>query len=811
MKILFVTPYFLQKGKTGTGMLIYTYRMAKALLALGHNPIIVCGGNCCKHEKFDGIDVYRVANTINKTNLQLIDQLLECTIGNYLIQQKVNEICKNQEIDIIQYAGNNGGGLFHKGKTPAVMRLSSYYKVTFATNLQYSKLQIAIHSYIERMAGKKMDGLYCPSKNLSEAFSKDIKRKVHVIEPPFFNEEERTDSKIYEKYFQDKKYILYYGTIWPEKGVLLLADIAVELLNKHPELYIAFIGDNCNFQGRSTLEEIRKKTQKVSEHIIYMKALPHSQLYPIIQKSELVILPSYMENISNACLESMYFGKIVVGTNGASFEQLIENGVNGYLFEQGNSKDLLRSINIALSLSPKEKDVMEQSARERIDVLKPENAVKRTLAFYHYIMNKKSKQSLTNNWRTLFMKSKHMGKNIAILIPGLFGGGAERVASVLSQYFYEKGYKIYIFTDKPFDRKRDYKFCGTVIPLNISVTFCSNTYLNNIIQLYTLLRKAHLVRTLKKKFHIDYSISFMEEYNLINILSRYNDKVIIRVCTILSERKEEFKENLYYNHLLLRLLYNKANHIIVMTQYAKKDLYANYEISKRKINIIPNPLFLNQSEKKAEEIRKEWKYGYNTIISVARLEKIKQQQHIIRAFSELLKTHIEATLIFVGNDKTEYAKYLKKLVREYGIEKNIFFTGRQKDVSFFLQNSKIFIMTSKTEGFPNSMIEAMEMGLPVISADCPGAPREILAPEYNQKAIQHIEYGSYGILVKNMDGNEYHSKTPLTKAEKYLAEAMERLLSDDKLYDYYKNAGKQKVKEYNSETIGKFWESIMKG
>ena len=402
-------------------------------------------------------------------------------------------------------------------------------------------------------------------------------------------------------------------------------------------------------------------------------------------------------------------------------------------------------------------------------------------------------------------------KRIAILLPVMYGGGAERVASILSQYFYEKKYLVYIFTDLPSNKKRDYEFKGKIVPLKIQVEYPQNNILKQVMQIYQLLLKVKKVKALKKQYGIDISISFMEEYNLINVMSKVKDKTFIRVCTILSVRKEEFTGNIYYHPKILKFIYNRACKVIVMTNYAKNDLVQNYGIYAKQIQIIPNPLFL-ENKKEKRESQEIWEYGSKAIVSVARLEEIKQQQHIIRSFSKALINQPDAKLVFVGNGSGKYIEYLKKLIKELKIEQSVNLVGRQKNIEFYLTNSKAFVLTSKTEGFPNSMLEALEVGIPVISSDCPGAPREILHPGMKPETkVEQIVYGEYGILVPHLDGKKYSAKEVLTKEEKYLQIAMEEILSSSELENKYRNIANDNMKKYAVETIGNDWEILFRG
>lgn len=118
-----------------------------------------------------------------------------------------------------------------------------------------------------------------------------------------------------------------------------------------------------------------------------MNALPHNLLYPIIQKAEFVIFPSLSENFSNACMEAMHFERVVIGTDGASYEQLIEDGKSGLLCIPGDAKSLLDKMNEAAAMSDAQKAEMGKKAKERIDRLAPEITIHKLVRYYQYIID----------------------------------------------------------------------------------------------------------------------------------------------------------------------------------------------------------------------------------------------------------------------------------------------------------------------------------------------------------------------------------------------------------------------------------------
>jgi glycosyltransferase involved in cell wall biosynthesis len=137
--------------------------------------------------------------------------------------------------------------------------------------------------------------------------------------------------------------------------------------------------------GSSMAAFARSHCRRFADRLILLENLRHAQLYPIIDRSHLVVLPSLIDNLPNSCLEAMGLGKVVIGTKGTSFDELITDGVNGFLVDP-NSPDALADKLIAAWVDPK-LNQMSAAAKQRIEDFAPDKTVGSLLTYYFGVLN----------------------------------------------------------------------------------------------------------------------------------------------------------------------------------------------------------------------------------------------------------------------------------------------------------------------------------------------------------------------------------------------------------------------------------------
>lgn len=349
--------------------------------------MILAVGGWDSHRTERGIEIWTVSvKTYHNYKSQSLNYALSALQTGYALNRKITELLKKIHIDIIQFTSLYGIALLYHEKVPTVLRLSSYAKTAFSSYQTHSLETVRMMALIERASSHRCNAIFAPCITNAAQFGRDCRRRVKVIETPFVNDVEEYDYQFYNHYLQGKKYVLFFGALYAEKGILVIAEILEKFLENNPDYDFVFIGDECRINGENSTRLLQEKAGKYVDRIIISKALEHKQLYPVICSADFVVLPSYMENLSNACIEAMYFERVVIGTDGASFEQLIKHGKNGLLCQIGNSQDLLEKMQMAVAMGEKEKMEMGKWAKRRIDRLQPDYVVRKLVSLYEYVI-----------------------------------------------------------------------------------------------------------------------------------------------------------------------------------------------------------------------------------------------------------------------------------------------------------------------------------------------------------------------------------------------------------------------------------------
>lgn len=374
-------------------------------------------------------------------------------------------------------------------------------------------------------------------------------------------------------------------------------------------------------------------------------------------------------------------------------------------------------------------------------------------------------------------------KNIGLIINSLQGGGAERCAADLSIYFSQNGYRVYIFTDLSIEVK--YEYSGTLVNFRCSFQWANNSKEN------PLLKKVGELKELKKKYHIDIAISFMQLANYINILSKEEEKVILTTHSLNSEYAK-FENNVFWSEQTFKELYQYADVITFPSDYCRNDWLTHYGDDNNITRTIYNPVHLMQ--------RNENAYRKNIVIAIGRMQGIKRQWHLIRAFKLVREECPNSRLVILGEG--ELRETLEALIKELGLEHTVELPGNVKNVEDYLAQAKVFAITSRCEAMPCSVLEAMSAGVPVVACDIPGGIREELGITMAAGESIYPIQGKCGIITPYIKET---CEEDFSYEERCLAEEIIHLLKDEALRKDMERNAIELVEKFTVEKIGSIW------
>lgn len=360
---------------------------------------------------------------------------------------------------------------------------------------------------------------------------------------------------------------------------------------------------------------------------------------------------------------------------------------------------------------------------------------------------------------------KQRRKRIMLLVPMLHQGGFERVC-VATARLLEPFYEVYVVIFDSSDIAYDIKGIN-VIDLRLG---SKKGVAAKIVQ---VIRRCIHVMRLKNSMGIDIAYSFGPTANLANMASfgKAEKWLGIRSYMDMGNPKQ------------IRLFCKYADRVICCSEAIRQEVQEKYKC--QKAVTLNNPFDIGEIMQlaKQDEAELPWEEG-RILVSMGREDVVKGFWHLIKSFALVHKELPDTKLMIIG--KGEFTPY-RELVNRLGIDDAVYFTGVKKNPYPYLQKGCLYVLTSYYEGFPNAMVEAMAMGLPVIATDCMTGPGEILEDKY-------------GILVPNMSPDINLDEKVLTEEEKKLSERIVKLLENPEAMEHYREMSVKRAADYSKES-----------
>ena len=317
----------------------------------------------------------------------------------------------------------------------------------------------------------------------------------------------------------------------------------------------------------------------------------------------------------------------------------------------------------------------------------------------------------------------HKPRHIAIYLPSLRGGGAERVMVTLANGFAARGHRVDLVL-----AKAEGPYLSEVDARVRLVDLDRRRVLSSLLPLARYVRRERP----------DAMLSAMNHANIIAILARELARVKMRL--VVSEHSAP-SGNLSGGgmapvlRLLMRQLYPRADAVVCVSRGVENELKQMFGLPAEKLRTIYNPLDIDRINRlKTAPVDHPWLALDQppVILAVGRLVEAKDYPTLLKAFARL-RQHRPCRLIILGEGSER--DRLRELAVSLGIAEDVDFPGFQDNPFAWMAACDVYVMSSAWEGLPGSLQQALACGAKVVSTDCRTGPAEIL------------EYGRWGHLV----------------------------------------------------------------
>lgn len=358
---------------------------------------------------------------------------------------------------------------------------------------------------------------------------------------------------------------------------------------------------------------------------------------------------------------------------------------------------------------------------------------------------------------------------VALVISSLGCGGAERVLTRMAAYWVRRGWDVTLIT-----------FDDAAAPFyapHSGVRHCALGLLGESRSLY-----GAVFSNVRRIARLRHAIQSCSAQAVISFVDRTNVSVLLatmgtRVPVLVAERCDPAMTSpgRGWSHLR-RWVYGQACGIVVQTRQA--GTYFGTRLARR-IAVIPNPVLAPENG-----VAREAALLRPMLIAMGRLVYQKGFDLLLDAFARVTEEHSEWRLIILGEGPQRAA--LESQAARLGLDGRVTFPGQVRDPAVYLLQSDLFVLPSRFEGFPNALTEAMACGLPVIAADCPSGPRDIVRHECD------------GLLVPPDD-------------VRALTEALARLMGDVGLRRRLGSHATKVVERFSMDRIMALWADALEG
>lgn len=364
--------------------------------------------------------------------------------------------------------------------------------------------------------------------------------------------------------------------------------------------------------------------------------------------------------------------------------------------------------------------------------------------------------------------------DIAFVIPSLGPGGAERVASLLCNFWTKQGHTVTLITFEKSEAEPFYLLHHAIAVRQIGAPSSASRLAGKLL---TNARRVSRLRSILRTCDPDIVVAFTTDASVVALCAAR----ALAIPVVISERNQLDRPGFRRVHRLARrLCYPWAAALAVQTKEIAADARCRFNVP---VHVLPNPVLLNRRRphRNLDENQRRTDSSH-LLVAVGRLVHQKGFDLLIESFSALAESHPSWQLIIYGEGPDRVP--LEAAIHRLSLADRIFLPGVRKDIGAALADANLFVLPSRFEGYPNALLEALACGCPVVASACPGGITEIMGN------------GNYGLLV-----------APESVID--LTAALDLMMSDCNLRRAYSRRARHAVRYLNLETVGKRWLDLL--
>ena len=386
--------------------------------------------------------------------------------------------------------------------------------------------------------------------------------------------------------------------------------------------------------------------------------------------------------------------------------------------------------------------------------------------------------------------------NVLLITPMLHQGGFERIC-ILTARMLKKKHNVTIAVFSMEDLAFDIEGLDVV---NLDVPSMSGI----VNKVMNVKKRVNKLNRLQKERNIDVSYSFGITANIANSMTKNADKKIVACHSF-----EEIKSSRYMK------LIGKRSDVLMCCSKAMTDMVQK-EYGFSHIHAVWNPCDLERIVKQSADHPDDFSFfekeGRRRLVTMGREDDVKGYWHLMKIFGRVAKQYPDVDLAVIGDGS--FDEY-KVMADKMGLSNRVVFTGNKKNPFPYLKSGDIFLLTSISEGLPNALVEAMTLGLPIVSVNCKTGPAEILHDDFMEaESANDVFYAEYGILTppflaqKDTEVLFENGQVVLDEQEEKMANEIIRLLQDEDTRLKYSNRGPKRARDFSIEAYNEILEKL---